>query len=113
MSGSYNVVEHIQMGKTGHDGYLDIYGNSNTVDIYQRGNGGRKDATIELNGNGHTVDVWQKGSHSASATIDLTFGTGSYTLDLDQNVTSSAASYSITGICNNSGGCSLTVNQNN
>ena len=113
VSGSYNVVEHIQMGKTGHDGYLDIYGSSNTVDIYQRGNGGRKTATIELNGNGHSVDVFQKGSHSATATIDLTFGTGSYTLDLDQNVTSSAATYSITGICNNSGGCSLSVNQNN
>ena len=113
VSGSYNVVEHIQMGKTGHNGYLDIYGSSNTVDIYQRGNGGRKTATLELNGNGHTVDVFQKGSHSATATIDLTFGTGSYTLDLDQNVTSSAATYSITGICNNSGGCSLTVNQNN
>ena len=113
VSGSYNVVEHIQMGKTGHNGYLDIYGSSNTVDIYQRGNGGRKTAQVELNGNGHTVDVWQKGSNSATATVDLTYGTGAYTLDLDQNVTSSAATYTITGICNNSGGCSLTVNQNN
>ena len=39
------------MGKTGHDGYLDIYGSSNTVDIYQRGNGGRKTAQVELTQN--------------------------------------------------------------
>ena len=83
------------------------------MDIYQRGNGGRKTATLELNGNGHSADINQRGSYSATATVDLTYGTGAYTLDLDQNVTSSAATYSITGICNNSGGCSLTVNQNN
>ena len=91
----YNVVEHIQMGKTGHNGYLDIYGSSNTVDIYQRGNGGRKTATLELNGNGHTVDVLQKGSNSATATIDLTFGTGAYTLDLDPNVTTSKRQHTV------------------
>ena len=30
--------------------------------------------------------------------LDLTFGTGAYTLDLDPNVTTSAATYSITGM---------------
>ena len=113
ITGDYNAVEHIQMGKAGHDGFIEITGDSNTVDLYQRGNGGQKWADIVLNGNGHTVDVEQRGSQSATAAIDLTFGTGAYTFDLSQNVTTSAGSYSITGICNNSGGCSLTVNGNN
>ena len=38
---------------------------------------------------------------------------GLYNFNLSQNVTSSAATYSISATCNNSGGCSLTVNQNN
>jgi len=113
IDGNYNAVEHIQMGKAGHDGFVDITGNSNTVDLYQRGNGGQKWADIVLNGDGHTVDVEQRGSQSATAAIDLTYGTGAYTLDLTQNVTTSAGSYSITGVCYNAGGCSVTVNGNN
>jgi hypothetical protein len=113
ITGNSNAVEHIQMGKAGHDGFVDITGDSNTVDLYQRGNGGQKWADIVLNGNGHTVDVEQRGSQAATAAIDLTFGTGSYTLNLTQNVTTSAGSYSITGVCYNSAGCSVTVNGNN
>ena len=113
IDGNSNTVEHIQMGKAGHDGFVDITGNNNTVDLYQRGNGGQKWADIVLDGNGHTVDVNQRGSQSATAAIDLTFGTGSYTLDLSQNVTTSAGSYSITGICYNTAGCTVTVNGNN
>ena len=113
ISGNSNTVEHIQMGKAGHDGFIEIDGNNNTVDLYQRGNGGVKWADIVLDGNGHTVDVDQRGSNSATAAIDLTYGTGAYTLNLTQNVTSQAGSYSITGTCFNSGGCTVTVNGNN
>lgn len=114
ISGDNNAVKHTQMGKAGHTGYVNIYsGDSNTVDLYQRGNGGQKTANLSLYGNGHSVDINQRGSNSASATVSLTNGAGAYTLDLDQNVTSSAATYSISATCNNSGGCSLTVNQNN
>ena len=113
VTGNNNLVDHTQMGKAGHDGFIEITGNYNEVDLYQRGNGGVKWADLVLDGNSHTVDINQRGSQAATATIDLTYGTGSYTFNLDQNVTSSAATYSITGICNNSGGCSLTVNQNN
>ena len=111
--GNSNTVEHTQMGKAGHDGFIDITGDSNTVDLYQRGNGGQKWADIVLDGDGHTVDVDQRGSQSATAAIDLTYGTGAYTLNLTQNVTTSAGSYSITGTCFNAGGCSVTVNGNN
>ena len=113
ISGDSNTVEHIQMGKAGHDGFIEISGNSNTVDLYQRGNGGVKWADIVLDGNGHTVDVDQSGSNSATAAIDLTYGTGAYTLNLTQNVTTSAGSYSITGTCFNAGGCTVTVNGSN
>ena len=113
ITGDSNLVEHIQKGKAGHDGFIEISGNNNTVDLYQRGNGGVKWADIVLDGNGHTVDVLQKGGNAATATIDLTYGTGAYTLDLSQVLTSSSATYSITGICNNSSGCSVSVNQNN
>jgi len=111
--GDSNTVEHIQMGKAGHDGFVDITGDVNTVDLYQRGNGGAKWADIVLNGNGHTVDVDQRGSQSATAAIDLTNGGGAYDFTLTQNVTSAAGSYSITGTCVSSGGCTVTVNGNN
>ena len=113
ITGDSNTVVHQQKGKAGHDGFIEIDGDNNTVDLYQRGNGGVKWADIVLDGDGHTVDVNQRGSQSATAAIDLTYGTGAYTLDLNQNVTSQAGSYSITGVCYNAGGCSITVNGNN
>jgi hypothetical protein len=113
ITGNNNFVEHTQMGKAGHDGFVEINGNSNTVDLYQRGNGGVKWADVVLDGDGHTVDVDQRGSNSATAAIDLTYGTGAYDFTLTQNVTSAAGSYSVTGICYNASGCTITVNGNN
>ena len=113
ITGNSNAVEHIQMGKAGHDGFVDITGNTNTVDLYQRGNGGQKWADIVLNGDGHKVDVDQQGSQAATAAIDLTNSGGAYDFTLTQNVTSAAGSYSITGTCVSSGGCTVTVNGNN
>lgn len=113
IDGDYNTVIHTQMGKAGHTGWIDVYGDNNTVDLYQRGNGGQKYADIVLNGDGHSVDVDQRGSNSASATIDLTNGGGSYNFTLTQNVTTSAATYSLTGTCVTTSGCSVSVNQNN
>ena len=113
ISGDSNNVAHTQMGKAGHDGFIEIDGNNNTVDLYQRGNGGVKWADIVLDGSGHTVDVNQRGTNYASAAIDLTYGTGPYNLNLTQNVTSASGSYSITGVCYNTAGCSVTVNGSN
>jgi len=113
VNGDYNTVEHIQMGKAGHDGFVEIQGDDNTVDLYQRGNGGQKWADIVLTGDGHTVDVDQRGSNSASAAIDLTNSGGAYNFTLTQNVTTSPDSYSVTGYCTNSAGCNLTINRNN
>lgn len=113
ISGDSNNVDHQQKGKAGHDGFIEIDGNNNTVDLYQRGNGGVKWADVVLDGNGHAVDVTQRGSQSATAAIDLTYGTGAYNFTLTQNVTSAAGSYSVTGVCYNASGCTITVNGNN
>jgi len=113
VNGDNNVVEHTQMGKQGHDGFVEIQGDDNTVDLYQRGNGGAKWADIVLTGDGHTVDVMQRGSNYASATVDLTNSGGAYNFTLTQNVTTSSDTYSITGYCYNSAGCAVTVNRNN
>jgi len=113
ITGDSNSVAHTQMGKAGHDGFIEIGGNNNTVDLYQRGNGGVKWADIVLDGDGHSVDVNQRGGNAATATIDLTYGSGAYNLNLIQNMTSSAGTYSITGVCYTSSGCSITVNGSN
>ena len=113
VNGDSNTVEHIQMGKAGHDGFVEIQGDSNTVDLYQRGNGGVKWADIVLTGDGHTVDVNQRGSNAGSAEINLTNSGGAYSLDLSQNVTTSADSVTVTGSCANTAGCSLIINRNN
>jgi len=113
IDGDGNTVEHIQMGKAGHDGFIEITGDDNTVDLYQRGNGGQKWADIVLTGDGHTVDVDQRGSQSANATVDLTNSGGAYNYTLTQNVTTSSDSFSITGSCANTSGCTVTVNRNN
>ena len=113
VNGDNNVVKHTQMGKAGHDGFIEIQGDDNTVDLYQRGNGGQKWADIVLTGDDHTVDVYQRGSQSANATVDLTNSGGAYNFTLTQNVTTSADTYSITGICTTVTGCNITVNRNN
>jgi hypothetical protein len=109
----YNTVEHTQRGKAGHDGFVEIQGDSNTVDLYQRGSRAQYWADIVLTGDDHTVDVDQQGTKSASATIDLTNSGGAYDFTLTQNVTTSADSFSITGSCATAGGCSVIVNRNN
>jgi len=113
ITGDSNILNHTQMGKAGHTGYVDISGSSNTVDLYQRGNGGQKTADIDLSGDGHSVDISQRGSNSASATVDLTNGGGGYDFTLSQDVTTSPASYSLTGTCVTISGCTVSVNQSN
>ena len=113
ITGDDNTVKHTQMGKAGHDGFVEIDGDDNFVDLYQRGNGGKKWADVVLTGNGHAVDINQRGSNSANATVDLTNSGGAYDFTLTQNVTTSADTYSITGYCYNSAGCAVTVNRNN
>ena len=113
IDGDWNTVEHTQMGKQGHDGFVEITGDDNTVDLYQRGNGGQKWADIVLTGDDHTVDVMQRGTEYAEAEVDLTNSGGAYDFTLTQNVSTASSTYSVTGYCTNTAGCSLSVNGNN
>ena len=113
ITGDSNTVTHVQRGKLGHDGFIEIDGNNNTVDLTQRGGLNSKWADIVLDGNGHTVDVLQRGSQIGSAAIDLTNNGGSYNFTLSQDISTITASYSITGICVSANGCTISINQDN
>ena len=109
VTGDNNNVVHTQRGGGEHDGFIEIGGDGNDVTLLQRGNTDQQFADIVLD-DGHTVDVFQRyGSHTAN--IDLTNSGGAYTLDLDQTANTSQT-YNMTGICTNTNGCAVTVNQN-
>jgi len=114
INGDNNLVNHTQMGKAGHDGFIEIQGNNNTVDLYQRGNGGQQWADIVLNGNGHVIDSSQRGTMSHSLAVDLTNGGGAYTFTSTQttNNNTTSKSYSLTGTCTNLSGCAINISQN-
>jgi hypothetical protein len=114
VNGDGNSVSHTQMGKAGHDGFIEIQGDNNNVDLYQRGNGGQQWADIVLTGDDHTVDANQRGTMAHSFEVDLTNSGGAYSLTSNQttNNTTTSKSYSLTGICTNSNGCSVNVTQN-
>ena len=114
VNGDGNSVSHTQMGKEGHDGFIGIQGDNNNVDLYQRGNGGQQWADVVLTGDGHTVDANQRGTMAHSFDVDLTNSGGAYSVTSNQttNNTTTSKSYSLTGICTNSNGCSVTVSQN-
>ena len=114
IEGDFNTVDHSQRGKAGHDGFVEITGDYNTVDLYQRGNGGQQWADIVLTGDGHSVDASQRGTMAHSFAVDLTNGGGAYSVTSNQTTNSTATSktYSLTGICTNTAGCSVSVSQN-
>ena len=94
----------------GHDVTAYIYGDDNTARSVQV-HDGAKDLTLTLNGDDHTVYVEQRNAGAHNATINLTNGTNPYSLSLSQN-SATAQNYSMTGTCNTSGGCSVSVTQN-
>jgi hypothetical protein len=114
VNGDGNSVSHTQMGKAGHDGFIEIQGDNNNVDLYQRGNGGQQWADVVLTGDGHTVDANQRGTMAHSFEVDLTNSGGAYSVTSNQttNNTTTSKSYSLTGICTNGNGCSVNVTQN-
>lgn len=111
VNGDSNNVSHTQMGKAGHTGFIEIQGDSNNVSLLQRGNGGQKTADIVLTGDGHSVNSDQRGSGSANLELDLTNSGGSYSVQTNQNTSTTHRSYSLTGSCANTVGCSVSVTQ--
>ena len=109
IDGSSNTIEITQRGASDHYSWLDVNGDNNNIEVKQRGNSNKQTSTITVD-SGHTVDVFQRyGDHTA--TINLTNAGGGYNVDLDQT-DSSNRSYSLTGTCANSNGCSVSVTQN-
>jgi hypothetical protein len=113
--GNLNSVDLLQRSLINETAFIDITGNSNVVNLLQENLdtvGGNKFADIKLTGDGHTVNLEQSGTGAHSATIDLTNGSASSTLNLDQ-LGSTDQSYSIEQTCYTVGGCSATVTQGN
>ena len=44
--------------------------------------------------------------------VSMSIDSGGYNLDVDQTDNNQDRTYSLTGICNNANGCSVTVTQN-
>lgn len=109
VTGNSSNFDVLQKDASEKQVFIDVTGNSNVIDITQMDNS-TKFADITLNGNAHDVTILQKGTGVHNATIDLTYGTASSTLDLTQQGNSNQ-SYSLTQTCRTSGGCSVSLTQ--
>ena len=110
IDGSTNTIKITQRGAGNHSSTTDVNGDNNDITVLQRGNNNQMTSTITVD-SGHEVDLLQRyGDHTA--TINLTNSGGAYDLDVDQIDQNTDRSYSITGYCANSSGCTVSVTQN-
>jgi len=87
-----------------------VNGSNNDIELTQRGNSNKQTSYITVD-SGHEVDLLQRyGNHTSS--INLTNSGGGYNLDVNQTDSTTDRSYSLTGYCSNSNGCSVSVTQN-
>ena len=114
ITGDSNTVDLMQRSTLGETAFIDITGDQNVVDLLQQNTsnavGSSKFADIKLTGDGHTVNLTQDGTGGHQATIDLTYGSASSTLNLNQ-LGSTSQSFSIEQTCYTVGGCSTTLTQ--
>jgi hypothetical protein len=110
--GDDNEVNLSQRKNGAHTMYVDIDGDDNNVDVQQNGNQDSTYLDLDIEGNYNLVDVNQHGGGAHSATIDLSSVNGpAYNFSLEQH-SNSAKSYSMTSVCTNPNGCSVSVTQN-
>ena len=110
--GDDNEVNVSQRKNGAHTMYANIDGDDNNVDIQQNGNQGSTYLDLDIEGNYNLVDVNQHGGGAHSATIDLSSTYGpAYNFSLEQH-SNSAKSYTMTSVCTNPSGCSISVTQN-
>jgi hypothetical protein len=110
--GDDNEVNLSQRKNGAHTMYVNIDGDDNNVDVQQNGNQGSTYLDLDIEGNYNLVDVNQHGGGAHSATIDLSSVNGpAYNFSLEQH-SNSAKSYSMTSVCTNPNGCSVSVTQN-
>jgi len=114
ITGNLNDVTMVQRSTLSETAFIDITGDSNVIDLLQQNTsnavGSTKFADIKLTGDGHTVNLTQDGTGGHQATIDLTFGSASSTVNLDQ-LGSTSQSFSLEQTCYTAGGCSTTITQ--
>jgi hypothetical protein len=109
--GDDNEVNLSQRKNGAHTMYVDIDGDDNNILAQQNGNQGSTYLDLDIEGNYNLVDVNQHGGGAHSATIDLSSTYGpAYDFSLEQH-SNSAKSYSMTSICTNPNGCSISVTQ--
>lgn len=104
IDGNSNYVSSSQLNDNDKKAFISVQGSSNTIDVYQWGSGSHY--TEIAVGSNQTVTVDQDGSGSHNASIDMS-GNAS-TLDLTQDG-STGQTYSLTQICNTTGGCGTTT----
>jgi len=109
--GDDNEVDLSQRKNGAHKMYVNIDGDDNNVDVQQNGNQGSTYLDLDIEGDYNLVDVNQHGGGAHSATIDLSSVYGpAYDFSLEQH-SNSAKSYTMTSICTNPSGCSISVTQ--
>jgi hypothetical protein len=111
VTGNSNTVVHDQRGNGAHMGFIEVTGDSNDVDVLQRGGQGDHFYDLVLDGNSNSVTSIQKGNGAHSTTLDLTNNGGEYTVNTTQDSVNNQ-SYSMTGSCTNMAGCSVSILQN-
>ena len=110
--GDDNEVNLSQRKNGAHIMNVDIDGDNNNVLAQQNGNQGSTYLDLDIEGDHNLVDVNQHGGGAHSATIDLSSVNGpAYDFSLEQH-SNTAKSYSMTGVCTNPNGCSVSVVQN-
>ena len=109
--GDDNEVTLSQRKNGAHTMYVNIDGDDNNVDVAQNGNQGSTYLDLDIEGNYNLVDINQHGGGAHSATVDLSSVYGpAYDFSLEQH-SNSAKSYTMTSICTNPSGCSVSVTQ--
>ena len=85
VTGNSNTVVHDQRGNGAHMGFIEVTGDSNDVDVLQRGGQGDHFYDLVLDGNSNSVTSIQKGNGAHSTTLDLTNNGGEYTVNTTNN----------------------------
>ncbi|MDC6480993.1 hypothetical protein PQZ46_00420 [bacterium] len=111
IDGDSNSLSHLQYADGKKNGFIEITGGNNDVELEQR-NGASHFTDIVLTGDDHTVYGEQRGGMygAHSITMDLTNAGGAYNISTIQN-SANAQTYSLTGSCATLGGCAVTVTQ--
>lgn len=111
IDGNRNSLSHLQYADGKKNGFIEITGDDNDVELEQR-NDATHFADIVLTGDDHTVYGEQRGGMygAHSITMDLTNAGGAYNISTIQN-SANAQTYSITGSCANVNGCAVSVIQ--